>query len=209
MRKIILIMFLSLSIQMIAQENEMKFGIHAGANRSIVSNTENALGKAGLHAGVSIEYQINNTPFSVRSGINYSEQGFKSDGDVIFEGDILLSSESTIKLDYLQLPLLLQYDFSKSFGIFAGPQLNYNIQAKVDTGAEFIGRFETDIDNANELVVSGAFGLQASLSANLIARLQYDTGLTRTFEKQSMDMNPQNTNDAKNQTFTLVIGYQF
>lgn len=80
---------------------------HAGLNYSNVSskNSINPDGILGLNAGFAYKFYVDDLGWSLMPGIEYSQEGFK-----------------TQRLDYINLPLLVGFDFTTTFSLSTGFQ---------------------------------------------------------------------------------------
>lgn len=96
-----------------------KYGLKAGINFSNLTNTDWDY-KAGFHGGGLAHIHV--TPaFSLQPEIMYSNQGAKfSTGGVDYKE----------MLHYINVPVLLQYNFDNGFRLQGGPQLGVLVEAK-------------------------------------------------------------------------------
>ena len=115
MKKVILCAVTLLSsIVLFAQDP--KFGLKAGLNLATVTGSGGDL-KPGFNGGVLAHIHI--TPaFSLQPEVMYSNQGTK------------YSSDHKLLLNYINVPLLLQYNFDNGFRLQGGPQVGFLIEAK-------------------------------------------------------------------------------
>jgi hypothetical protein len=115
-----------------AQEStsKIKFGAKAGLNISSASvkrayNTDISP-LVGIHVGGFANFKFNKK-WAVQSELLYSTQGFKeydNDGGYIYD--------EKLKLTYINLPLLLQYQLASKFHVEAGPQVDFLLSGKAD-----------------------------------------------------------------------------
>ena len=107
-KTIIILCTLFLSASAIAQHQKVKLGIKAGLNLATLTFDESELdssSKAGFTAGVMIEIPMTKK-FSLQPEILYSQQGTKTS---FSDSDVTNSNyESTIKLNYLNIPVMLK-----------------------------------------------------------------------------------------------------
>lgn len=98
-----------------AQAQHANLGIKGGVNvYSLQSNNSISYNpKVGLHIGLLCHIHLNDH-FAIQPEIVFSGQGSKYKSDV---GDV------NFNLNYVNLPLLLQYMFDNGFRLQAGPQL--------------------------------------------------------------------------------------
>src|SRR5215213_8306202 len=123
-----------------------KFGLKAGANISSIKWGNNGSGdsRIGLHAGGLMHVHL--TPqWALQPEVYYSAEGGKVNSSVFPE--FSPNEEVTWKNDYVNIPLLLQYNFDNGFRLQAGPQLGLLVssKAKDQDGNE---------DDANEIFKS-------------------------------------------------------
>jgi hypothetical protein len=100
----------------------VNIGIKGGANLYNVKNSNNVKydPKVGFHFGLLGHIHLN-SQFAVQPEILYSTQGAKAK---------IGSDNINYNLDYINVPVLLQYMFDNGFRIQAGPQLGLLIRAK-------------------------------------------------------------------------------
>jgi Outer membrane protein beta-barrel domain len=125
----------------------VNIGIKGGLNIYTINNTNNAEynSKAGLHLGLLGHIHLAKQ-LALQPEIVYSGQGGKFNAAGV---------ETKINLDYINIPLLLQYMFDNGFRIQAGPQVGFLVNAKSKTNGN-----STDIKNNLKTV---DFGLGAGL----------------------------------------------
>ena len=111
-----------------AKAQEVHFGIKGGLNASSLnSNPTNSdmQTKIGFNAGVLAHIHGANAQWGVQPELYYSAEGAKSKAN----------SDVKTNLDFLNLPVLLQYMFDNGFRIEAGPQVGFLLNAKGKTGS--------------------------------------------------------------------------
>jgi hypothetical protein len=108
---------LLISIVGVAQD-EPKFGLKGGLNVSTLSynNNTDADWKTGFHLGGLAHVHL--TPsFSLQPEIYYSSQGVK--------GIPYINNTLNLNLSYVNVPILLQYNFANGFRLQGGPQVGF------------------------------------------------------------------------------------
>lgn len=111
----------ALAVCAIAAAQKPVFGIKAGLNLANLTNTNGSF-RAGLHAGGLMHAHF--TPaFSIQPEIMYSMQGAKYDNDARYT------------LGYVNIPVLLQYNFGDGFRLQGGPQLGILTTATFKVGS--------------------------------------------------------------------------
>lgn len=116
---LILSLALTMTLAVHAQREPYSISLRtfAGVNFTNINKISASLSpktKAGLLIGAEWEYQMDRT-FAISGGLNYSQQGFKTNG-------------GNIGLDYLTVPILFHAYFLHGFGIHAGIQAGVNIK---------------------------------------------------------------------------------
>lgn len=104
----------------------VNFGIKGGLNVYTINNEneENYDSRAGFNLGLLSHIHLAKQ-WALQPEIMYSSQGAK-----INTGNI----ETKINLDYINIPVLVQYMFDNGFRLQAGPQLGFLVNAKSKTG---------------------------------------------------------------------------
>lgn len=161
------------------------FGAKAGANFANVTgdDVENASTRTGFHLGAVANIGISDK-FGIQPELIYSQQGSKDD-----EFDI------TLKLDYLNIPILADITVAQGFSLQAGPQFGINI----NSSAEDDNGNEGDVEDINSLDLGAAVGAQLKLESGLFFQARYNLGLSDIVDDSS----------AKNSNITVSIGYFF
>ena len=116
---------------------QVTFGLKGGVNLSNVGgkDAEGASSLIGFHGGVQAGIPLVNG-ISLQPELFYSAQGSKipvtADGD----GDEIIATKANVHLNYLSLPLLVQYRHASGFQVQTGPQLSYLLSAKVKANGQ-------------------------------------------------------------------------
>ena len=111
-----------------AKAQGVHFGLKGGLNASSLNATpENSdmQTKIGFNAGVLAHIHGSNAQWGFQPELYYSAEGAKSKAN----------SDVKTNLDYLNLPVLIQYMFDNGFRIEAGPQVGFLLNAKAKTGS--------------------------------------------------------------------------
>ncbi|WP_299683695.1 porin family protein [uncultured Dokdonia sp.] len=178
--------FLAFMITYNIKAQDISFGAKAGANFASISGdlTEDIDGRTSFNAGVVANIGISEK-FSIQPELVYSAQG----GTANIEGE-----DFTIKLDYINVPVLADFNIVKGLSIQAGPQIGFNITSEVDAD----GGESSEIESEN-IEFSLAAGAQYKLDQGLFFQARYGLGITDTSDFLSR----------KNNVFSLSIGYFF
>lgn len=110
-----------------ASYSQIKFGLKSGINiattRDLIAFPRNRL---GWHAGAVLTIPIS-TKFFLQPELIYSSKGDKSNN----QGS---ASSLAVRLNYVNLPLLIGYHFDKKTSIVLGPELGYLVAARLIIG---------------------------------------------------------------------------
>lgn len=166
------ILFLALSFTAInAQQN--RYGFRIGLNYSDLDfdnntsipgfNSDNDA-RIGFTAGFFGQYYLSEK-FSIQPELQYSAQGERSTVRGISTGVVGENSEDRLKVNVLQLPVLLNYEIKK-FSVSIGPQIGIRI-------------FEWERTNDYEtLQFSAVGGIGYNVTNNIILNLRASYGLS-------------------------------
>lgn len=167
------------------QNEKVKFGVKAGLNIAnatgngvdLFTDGKNSSSRLGISIGAVMEYSISDK-FSLQPELFYSQQGFKGE-------------DVTVKLDYINIPLLAKYNMSDEFSVLVGPQIGFLLSSKSDV--KEIERqplksvaVETDL---KEFFSKTDFGLNVGLAYQLDngfgINTRYNLGLKDIFDFNS------------------------
>lgn len=114
-----IITMLFMAVGTVSAQN-INIGTKIGLNSYTINNGSNSDfdSRIGIHAGLLGHIHLNND-FALQPEIVYSMQGAKS-------------GNSELKLDYINIPVLVQYMFDNGFRLQAGPQLDFLMNAKAE-----------------------------------------------------------------------------
>ena len=162
-----------------------------GLNIANVTDSEGADPRLGLVAGAEFEYQVTDM-FSLSAGALYSMQGAKVDESGV---------TSTLKLDYINIPILANVYVSKGLAVKLGLQPGFNISSKISAKS---GGNSVTIDAADagfdikSLDLALPIGLSYQFD-NFVIDGRYNFGLTKLIDGDS----------SKNSVFQITFGYKF
>lgn len=109
MNKLLLLAFIIFTGTLTAY-GQNKLSIAAGVNYSSVSsiNSSNPEGTLGLNTGIAYKYYTNDLGWFLKPGLFYSQEGWLHQ-----------------RLDYINLPVLVGFDFTDDFNFNVGFQYGY------------------------------------------------------------------------------------
>ncbi|MGB5362486.1 MAG: porin family protein [Aureibaculum sp.] len=209
MKKILIITAIFLFGFTSVKAQEVSFGAKAGVNFATINsdNFDSFDGRTCFHIGFVSEIMISDN-FAFQPELLYSCQG--SDYSETFSNGIestfskaLATYEGSIKLDYLNIPLMAKYFVAEGFSLEAGPQVGFLLSAKDeydfdgDTGEDDIKEYVKGIDFGIN------FGIGYKLEGGLNLGARYNLGLT--------DINDEYEEGGtyKNGVFQVYLGYFF
>lgn len=143
--------------------------------------------RVGAVAGAEFEYQVSDI-FSLSAGALYSMQGCK--GEV--EG-----YDATVKLDYLNIPILANVYVAKGLAVKLGIQPGFNVTSKasVEKGGT---KVTTELDDVESVDFSIPVGLSYEIN-NFVIDARYNLGVSKIMDGS----------DSKNSVFQFTLGYKF
>jgi hypothetical protein len=160
MKKLFLVLVCASSL--VAANAQVRFGVKAGANFATITDASGAKSKVGINGGLQVGVPLSSM-FSFAPEAVYSAQGAKADGDV------------SINLNYINLPLLLQYNNASGFFANTGPQIGFLMSAKQKIGSE-----SGDIkDQMNSTDFSWAIGAGFATKSGFGFNARYNLGLSK------------------------------
>lgn len=184
------------------QAQDIVYGAKAGINfASLNGDVESeASGRTSIHLGGFGEYMLTDQ-IGLQAELLYSAQGNKL--DISSDG---FTEESTLKLTYLNIPLLGKYYFTENISVEAGPQIGLLLSAENEftfTDSDFPEDNESgtvDIkDGLNGLDLAFAIGGTYKLDSGLSFSLRYNIGLS--------NINSEGSASAQNAVFQISAGY--
>ena len=172
-----------------AQSGRTQFGLKGGLNGTNLNFEGSTDGnyKLAWHAGALAHIHLT-SQFALQPEIMYSEQGAG-----IKEG----TYEYDINLNYINVPVLLQYMTGSGFRIETGPQIGYLVHAENEApGAE-----ADEYSNYKKVDFSWALGAGYKFASGFGIDARYNHGLTDVHEIIPTDI--------QNRAFQVGIFYQF
>ncbi len=225
MKKLLLsIILLIISLQNYSQNSKIKFGIQAGLNYSNFIGYEIPIEINPLYSenaafaflgGLNFEYQIKEK-LSLKLELNYERKSQKGNNNIEltnFEGFTKSYNFTTKKnYDYLVLPIMLKYNFSKknSFYINGGPFIGYLLKSNLTNDLEKIDGLNNDSVETTNLNNKTDFGLSIGLGKtieineknSIFIEIRENLGLTNTSKNKVWG-----NGEVKTNSLNLIIGY--
>ncbi len=165
MKKIILVAAFIIGSQAVFAQKS--FGLKAGLNLSTITNYDGKI-KPGFHVGGLAHLHISPT-FSVQPEVMFSTQGTKQ------------KNVPGVNLSYINVPVLLQYNFDNGFRLQGGPQIGFRTSAK-----RKINDVEDDIsDLVKSVDISIPLGFSYLSKTGFGVDARYNFGIPTIFEHLS------------------------
>ncbi|RPD42229.1 porin family protein [Chitinophaga barathri] len=153
-----------------AGAQEVSFGAKGGLNIAKVTSTDNSKTRASIHLGAFARIGITEE-WSVQPELVYSGQGYKWNPPVL--------DRMNFAVNYINLPVMLQYHIIPEFHLEAGPQIGFRVAAK----AKFTNGDALDIKDETKGVDLGlGFGLGYTFDMGLGVGARYNFGLTNIWD---------------------------
>jgi hypothetical protein len=187
MKNLIMALAIFCATTMYVSAQDINFGLKAGVNFASLNgdDIDDLDGVTGLHIGAVAEFGFSEK-FSIQPELIYSTQGASLD-------------DETLKLDYINIPVLAKYYIIEGLSLEAGPQLGFNINSEY----EFDGETE-DEEGVNTIDIAAGLGAGYKLPVGIFFQARYNIGLTDVYEEiQGFQI------DAKNNVFQISVGYMF
>ena len=185
MKKLIVLAFIAgISVSSLYAQHT-NFGIKAGYNsaRVQITDAQDYDSKSGFHIGALAHIHISKY-FAVQPELVYSGQGGEA-------------NNVKLNLNYINVPVLLQYMVNNGLRLQTGPQVGFLV-----TATQKVGDVKVDVDDVhNSVDFSWAFGTSYIFSSGVGIDARYNLGLNNISD---------NTNyTAKNRVFQVGLFYQF
>lgn len=193
MKKLIAIAALLISsVATFAQQPVGSFSIQpkVGLNIASLTKTDDADPRFGLVAGAEFMYQASDM-LGVSFGALYSMQGCTGTTEE-YGKDV----DVTLKLDYINIPILANVYVAPGFAVKLGLQPGFCVNNKVMAKSGSTSG-ETDGPDENTVDLSMPIGLSYEFS-NFVIEGRYNFGLTKAYK----DI------DSKHSVFQFTVGYK-
>ena len=205
MKKVLMIAAMMIATLSASAQNEVgqvTLKPMVGMNLATMTNTNDSKLRVGLAAGVEAEYGITEN-VSVSLGALYSMQGVKFSRRLIGA-----DTDWTFKLDYINIPVMINCYLFKGFAIKAGIQPAFKASAKLKAEASVGGASAKDTESISDYVKGFALSVPVGLSyeyENFVFDARYNLGVTKAFK----DNNGLEADDSKHSWFMFTLGYKF
>jgi hypothetical protein len=191
MKKIILFTAIAMFAFTTTNAQGISFGAKAGLNLASVTGdgSDGVDGRTAFHVGAVVNIEFSEL-FALQPEVLYSAQGFSQNVDL---GDLGMI-ESTLKLDYIIVPVLADITIIEGLSLQGGPQFGFNITSELEAGGE-----TGDVDGVETVDIAAAIGAQFKLPLGLFFQARYVAGLTEIVDG----------GDFKNSNISVSVGWFF
>lgn len=189
MKKIFLVAAMMVSsVAMFAQQAVGTWSIQPKIGLNVANLTDaDADSRIGLAVGAELQYQATDI-FAITGGILYSMQGCK---------DSESGATGTVKLDYINVPILANVYVVKGLAVKLGIQPGFNVNSKLKAKTSGVSA-EVDLDGVKSVDFTIPIGLSYEFD-NFVIDGRYNWGVTKVAD----DL------DSKNSVFQFTVGYKF
>ncbi|MFV8364189.1 porin family protein [Flavobacterium sp. ZT3P35] len=189
-----------------ANAQETKFGVKGGLNLATFSGDTDGLdlkSKAGLNVGGFVEVKLSDK-LALQPELLFSMQGTNIDEFEFSDGNQTFVVDASIKMSYINVPIMLKYYAAEKFNLEVGPQVGFLLSAKTVAKANG-NEAEDDVKDSFESVDFGLnFGLGYDFTKNIAAGARYNVGLANIGKTE-----PGDDSKITNSVFSLSLAYKF
>jgi hypothetical protein len=147
--------------------------------------------------------------FGIRLELLYSQKGGKGDISVTVDGQPAGVLKNTVKLDYLEIPVLAVGSFpagnKAKFNVFGGPAVAFNVSAK--DKAEFLGE-EEEVD-IGEFTETTDFGIALGAGVTILAHERANVVIEGRYTIGLISVDKAGVDDLKNNAISIMVGMSF
>lgn len=181
-----------------------QFGMKGGLNLANLKSDSDTNIKAGVHAGFFVEIKLDDK-FSIQPELLFSMQGAKSEYPFELDGTVY-DVEETVKLAYLNVPVMAKFYATREFSILAGPQAGFLVGAKDKVKVTYQGESNTQTVDAKDYVQSVDFGLNFGIGYDFSDKVgveaRYNLGLSNIFKVEE-------DGEGNNRVIQFSLSYKF
>ena len=203
MRKFLLllatVLFVIISLPVSSQttpKQKVSVGIKSGVNISRLKLNGKIPGlmtsefRTGFVAGTFASFPVGKSPFSIQPELLYSSMG----GDLRNE----LNEKQNLRFNYISIPVLIKYQFTKKLAAFAGPQVDAIVYAKENNK---FGEFNIT-ESVEEFDAYATWGLEWWPWKDIVLNTRYMHGFKEVYTTApDVSMN--------NRGFQITLGLRF
>jgi hypothetical protein len=201
MKKVLLIVVVTLLGLGNVNAQEVKYGAKIGLNSSNLRGDVDFDSKIGFNIGAFAEISLSDK-LIFQPELLFSTQGAKFE-----ESGANANATVSIKINYLNIPLMLKYGVTDKLFLEFGPQLGFLLSGKSKYESTYGGETdsgEQDIKDSSKSFDFGLnFGASFDVAENIMIGARYNLGLSNINDDDGDD------DTAQNAVFSLSLGYRF
>ena len=210
MKKTFLLLALGATTFALAQSTETKgspisFGVKAGGNYTLLNASHAIDNKFAYYVGGFAKVKLSDKLF-LQPEIVYSLEGGKTNGiyySVGANGQDYKINHERVNLNYINVPIMLQYKATDKFYLEAGPQFGFLLNAKYKRDIDGKGNTTDVSDNFKAFNFGVAIGAGYQITPQLGINARYTHGLTDIVKNNHPEI------DGKTRSLQLGLSYSF
>lgn len=189
-----------------AQDMEPSVGIKGGVNFTNLYTEDvddnNVL--TSFNAGLFANFPVSNS-VSLQPELLYSRKG----SELVYD-NVFASGTTKLKLNYLELPVLLKLNVTPNFNIHLGPYVAYLLDGKA-TNETDSGSFDFEENIDNDDLNKWDYGLSAGVGFDFESTsigVRYNYGLQTIGKERTFAGETYTFPDSKNSALSLYVGFK-
>ena len=193
---------------------DINFGAKAGVNFASITgdDTDDLDGRTSFHVGIVAEIVISDK-FSVQPELLYSSQGATSE-DSYTEEDINIKEEGTVKLDYINLPIMAKFYVGEGFSLEAGPQIGFLMNSEIEMKLTASGAGVSESISVTEDLKDHIKGIDFGLNLGVGYKMENGLNFGARYNLGLSDANDdpeffESDSSFKNSVIQVSVGYFF
>lgn len=183
-----------------------RIGVKGGLNFTNLINDKDGKTRTSFHAGLSAEFFVNNE-LSIQPELLYSRQGAKArftTNSWMGYSEI----EATMKLDYINIPVMLKYYPAEGFSLQVGPQIGFLVNAVADSSTSNSGSKYSNSEDVKDMIEAVDFGMNVGVGYEFSEGVFFDVRYNLGLKKVNKELPPGESN-VQNGVFQLSVGLRF
>lgn len=188
MKKIITMLFL-LMISMQLQAQDWNFGVKGGVNFASFTGSDaddfQIENRTGFHVGALTGFKFSPS-VGAQLEVMYNTLGGKADLLLVDDLGNEIPGEATFKLEYISVPVLVQYFPLQDLSLETGPQISFETTSEVEAESEGEKISLGLEDETSSVDFAWVFGVGYELPYNLLLQGRYMLGLSDVYDETNM-----------------------
>ncbi|MEM8998621.1 MAG: porin family protein [Bacteroidota bacterium] len=179
--------------------DDVGIGVRGGLNLSTITGDDfdSPDSRTSFYIGILAEFPLSEK-FSLQSELFYSAQGFDIGDEPLPDGSDAIY-DATLKLDYIQIPILMKVYLAKGLNLHGGPQFGFNVNEEISIDIPGDDDLDIELDDANSFDFQITNGLEYKIKDVFLIQARYTFGLTDIIDDV----------DSRTSNISFGIGYIF